>query len=960
MDIRLLGPLQVLDATGVERPIGGDRPRAIVTLLALEAPTWVSVDRMVDSIWGDAIADPEAALHVAMSRLRKTLGESIIVTGSGGYRLDLQPENLDLGRFRRQSRLGRQLLTLGNYSQASEAFRQALAQFRGPPLDGLDSFLFAADAARLLDAERLSVVERLMEVELAAGNHDLVAGELGGLVSRYPLRERLWEHLMVALYRAGRQADALRAYARLKETLGDELGIEPSPALAELEERILLHDPWLEESAEAATAPGHATPQLLSFGAGDVIVEQGSHGDHIYWVETGLVEVFGTGDEGGEVVLARLGPGRYFGELAPLLGTPRTASVRAVETTTLAVHTIDSLRQRLGVERGERAIGSDRRSEVWDLIRVGEYLRAYDLASLLIERSRSEPELQYLAVLALAKAGAIEVAVSRYQSYGLSSVDPATISVRLAGDIAALAARLDKDIALADAGRRVETARRSARGYHDAFVEHRSPYLSVNAATMWLLAGDSDRAEASARSTLMILDGARDTSSTSYWDAASEAEAALILGDVERAGDALARAGELSLSDPSARATTTRQLQMVCSLLGADDRILTPILNQPVLHYCGHRIGSPGTGARFPAGDANRVSSEIERVVDDIAPGAAFGSLAAGADILVVERLLLKGVDVHVYLPSDRDVFVAESVAPAGESWVGRFESCLARAQTVTTSVTGGQLEDPTLFDFNARLAMGDAVMRAGFLETEARQLAIWDGFDTDEVAGTAVDVMRWRASGRTTTVIPISGEAPGTGVPLPPIRTLATVVFGDFAGFSRLTDSQVVVFWEKVMAAMAAKIEEYQPHFLFGNTWGDGIHFVFDDAPSAAECLISLQDLMRRIDFPSLGLSPLRGLRLAAHTAPVFAGWDPVSGKDTFYGAGMSQAARIEPDTPEGEVYVTQPFAALASLSPQLSFGFQYVGTLPSAKGYGTLPLFALKRRPDPIVGPHSGRHPS
>ncbi|HUP16797.1 MAG TPA: BTAD domain-containing putative transcriptional regulator [Acidimicrobiia bacterium] len=946
LDVRLLGPFQVLDAAGRILDLPGERPRALLALLALEAPNFVSVDRIVEAIWGDeTVGGSGATLHVTMSRLRGTLGEDVIRTLSNGYRLELPVTNVDVERFRRQIRRGRQFMTLGHPGKATEAFRQALAHWRGSPLADLRRFEFAEQAAHILEEERLSAVEHLMEAELAAGNHALLVGELSGLVEAFPLRERLWELLMLALYRSGRQAEALRAFGRLGQVLGDELGVTPSKGLVELEERILLHDPVLDDLSELGDIEWLDEPELVTFAPGDVIVEQGALADVVYWIEEGRVEIIGTDDGGGDVVLAEMGPGRYFGELAALLGTGRTATVRALDPTTVSVHSVDSFRRRLGVERARDPVVLAPADEVRDLLRRGQYLQAYDLASGMVERSRADPELRYLSVLSLARSGATAQAVRRYEALGLASVDSGAVSPRLGEDIAALAARLDKDMAQADKPNRSRWTVRSAEAYQAAFDRHRSAYLGVNAATMWLMAGQRDRAVAAAQAALAARVDAPEATEDRYWDAASEAEAALVMGELGRASDALERAGRWSEGNSAARATTLKQLRQVCDLLEIDQALLLPILNPSVVHFCGHRAGVPGNPGRFPPEQEQRVALELGQALDRARAGFGFGSLAAGADIIAAEELLKRGAELQVVLPFDRGEFVRTSVAPAGDQWVRRFDRCLAEANGVVTAVTSEYLDDPVLFDFCARVAMGDAIVRARFLETDVHQIAVWDGQPTQEAAGTAVDVAHWRATGHPSTVIAVSGAPPEGHAPLTAKRQIRALVFGDFAGFSRLSDGQLAVFHEEVMSAIADKVNQFQPNFLCGNTWGDGLYLVFDDVPTAADCALALQELIREVDVDKAGLTGLRGMRIAAHAGPVFEGWDVISGKQTFFGTGVTQAARIEPRTPEGEVYVTHPFMALASLAGDRSFECQYVGTLPAAKGYGYFPLFALRR---------------
>ena len=950
VDVRLLGPLQVVDGSGVVIDVPGNRPRALLALLALQAPDAVSSDRIIDTLWGEEeLRSPDSALHVAVSRLRGSIGDDVIETQPGGYRLGIPVSNSDVERFRRQKKRGLQFLTLGHPAAAGESFRQALAQWRGDALADLRKFEFAEQAARQLTEERLSVVEWLMEAELGAGNHELVVGELSGLVDAFPLREKLWAHLMVALYRSGRQAEALRTYARVRDLLGEELGIEPSPELSDLEERILLHDPVLDDRIDGNQIDWPTETELLNFSAGDVIVDEGAPADTVYWIEAGTVEVCKSTPDGRLAVVTKLGQGHYFGELASLLGTGRTATVRASSPVTVSVHSVDTFRARLGAERTKDETERAPADAVRELIRGGQYLRAYDLASSTIDLGSGDIELCWLGVLALARSGATTQARRRFDSLGLDSIDPSSVSTRLAQDIAGLGARLDKNMALSTTGEdRSGWARRSAKTSASAFQRFGAAYNAVNAATMFLVAGDKERAAEQAKHALESLhDWEQLPPEEQYWDAVTEAEAALVLGDTDRAATALAAAGEASEGNHADRASTLKQLRMVCDLLDVDPALLQPIHNPVVAHFCGHRILPDGQVGRFSVDDEARVAGELRAAFDRLGVGVGFGSLAAGADILAAEALLERGAELQVVLPFDREEFVRTSVAPAGPEWVSRFERCRAASDRVTTAIGGEYLDDPVLFDFCAQIAMGDALMRAQFLETEAHQVAVWDGVPTGGIAGTAVDIGHWQTTGRASTIIHVNPGPPGTnGAQVAPLRRIRSIVFADFAGFSTLTDAQLLVFQDVVMGGLAAAIEPFKPQLLSGRTWGDGLYLVFEEITAAADCALGLQDTIREMDFAGAGLPSLRGMRVAAHATPVFDGWDPIAGSRLFFGAGVTQTARIEPRTPEGEIYTTHPFAALAMLARDSDYECQYVGTMPTAKGYGSLPLFSLRRR--------------
>ena len=278
---------------------------------------------------------------------------------------------------------------------------------------------------------------------------------------------------------------------------------------------------------------------------------------------------------------------------------------------------------------------------------------------------------------------------------------------------------------------------------------------------------------------------------------------------------------------------------------------------------------------------------------------------------------------------------------------MARFERCLAAAVSVRVATSSESLNDPVLYDYCARIAMGDALIHARHLATNAHQVAVWDRTPSSGVAGTAIDVGHWATSGNTSTIIPVTPGPPAAGSETPTdARSIRAIVYADFAGFSRLSDVQVLQFQERVMEEVSSALEVFLPQILSGRTWGDGIYLVLDDVASAAECALALQEMVGSLDFASLGLAEIRGLRIAAHATPVFDGWDPISGSRLFYGAGVTESARIEPRTPEGEIYTTHSFAALAVLGGTTTFECQYVGTIPTAKDYGEMPLYSLRKR--------------
>jgi DNA-binding SARP family transcriptional activator len=257
-EYRLLGPLEVVHR-GETVPTGGQRKRALLARLLLDANRTVSVDALVDALWGARVpATAVKMVHIYVSQLRKVLTSGALQTRPPGYRLEAAPEAVDLLRFERLRNEGRQALTAGDAVTAAERLAAACALWRGPAL-GEFSEPFAAAAATHLDELRLVAVEDRVDAELALGrDRDLVA-ELQALVAGHPLRERPRRQLMLALYRQGRHAEALAAFQELRDALRDELGIDPSAGLAELQYRILNQDPALDH-ASPAQAPARPQP----------------------------------------------------------------------------------------------------------------------------------------------------------------------------------------------------------------------------------------------------------------------------------------------------------------------------------------------------------------------------------------------------------------------------------------------------------------------------------------------------------------------------------------------------------------------------------------------------------------------------------------------------------------------------------------------------------------------------
>jgi DNA-binding SARP family transcriptional activator len=270
MDVRILGPLEVR-AAGRPLPLGGSKQRAVLAMLVLHANQVVSIDYLVDGLWGQAPPDSATnAVQVYISRLRKLLhvdpqegsAAFVLVRRRPGYLLELDAEELDLARFERLAHQGTQALRAAP-GLAAAKLREALGLWRGAPLAEFTDEPFAQAESARLQEQRLTVVQARIEADLVLGRHAELVGELEALVARQPLREELHQQLLLSLYRSGRQAEALEAYRRVRQTLTEELGIDPGRALQELQAAILAQDrrlDWTPPPGEPTPAIGEPTP----------------------------------------------------------------------------------------------------------------------------------------------------------------------------------------------------------------------------------------------------------------------------------------------------------------------------------------------------------------------------------------------------------------------------------------------------------------------------------------------------------------------------------------------------------------------------------------------------------------------------------------------------------------------------------------------------------------------------
>jgi predicted ATPase/DNA-binding SARP family transcriptional activator len=359
LEFRVLGPLEVV-RDGVPLDLGGAKQRAVLAALLVERGRVLGAERLADLVWeGAPPASADTTLRSYISNLRKALRpDDVLLTRSQGYVLEISDDSLDAVRFERLTEEGRQAHAGGDHELARSVLTDAAALWRGRAYGDVAYSSFAVAESGRLEQVRLNGIEDLLESRLALGDHAALTGELESLTSEHPMRERLWAARMIALYRSGRQGDALKVYEEARHQLADELGIDPSPELRRLHDSIVRQSDQLDIPARVA----RTGKQTLSFLFTDIELSTeillGAEDEYAYASlmedhRAALREAFVA--HGGQRI-------RTWGDAFFSAFNTAADAVRAAVSAQLALHQNgdgNAVRVRMGLHSGEAAIVAD-------------------------------------------------------------------------------------------------------------------------------------------------------------------------------------------------------------------------------------------------------------------------------------------------------------------------------------------------------------------------------------------------------------------------------------------------------------------------------------------------------------------------------------------------------------------------------------------------------------------------
>ena len=383
------------------------------------------------------------------------------------------------------------------------------------------------------------------------------------------------------------------------------------------------------------------------------------------------------------------------------------------------------------------------------------------------------------------------------------------------------------------------------------------------------------------------------------------------------------------------RSATRRQARLLLAHLGNDPHHFDPCFHIPRVAVCAGQLSEhPGpVPLQSPPSLAVEVCQAMRAWLQQVDAGIGYASAAGGAGIMFLEAMLELGGEINVVLPCpEAEARKARVDRFLGAEWGKHFDQVLKRAANVYT-VSKYDSPERAVADAYANLFLeGMATLRAQMLDTELEVVDV-----AELLANTSVEL----APGTASSPMPLEAALPS---PFP--QQIRAMLFADAVGYSKLTEGQIPLFGLHFLQPVANLAARSPDELLEKNTWGDALYFVFASVTAAGRFALDLRDLFQEVEWTKMGLPENLGIRIALHAGPVYSRIEPVTERPDYCGSHVSLASRIEPITPPDHVYASQAFVALAAAQGVTDFTCDYVGRVPLAKGYGTFPMYHVRRR--------------
>lgn len=583
-------------------------------------------------------------------------------------------------------------------------------------------------------------------------------------------------------------------------------------------------------------------------------------------------------------------------------------------------------------------------------LELGEYLIGYDIIKEALKKWPEDLKLKQLLAMALVRSGATEKAnIVLTELVEKGNQDQETLS---------LLGRTYKDLAKQSKNPDVKQQQLAlaAQKYQQAYQKSQDTYPGINAATLTFISGDRETGEAIARQikekcqVKLPLD--EEITSEDYWTLATLGEACLVLQQWSESQKWYRHAVKITPKRYGDHCSTRSNAKLLLEYLESSSEYLLECFDIPrIAVFTGHLIDTPNRREpRFPPHLETQVYQAIRQKLEEHNIQFGYSSAACGSDILFLEAVLERSGEIHIVLPYPEAEFRRDCVdVISGSNWGERFSRLLQQASSVNVAVNSVYEEDTSIYKYTHSLLHGLAKMRSQNLDTELVPMAVWDENPGNSLGGTATMVKTWHQRGYKVEIIHPQFLEPSKlifnklSIKATKHRPIRAILFADVVKFSRLNEQQVTVFIEHFLGTIANLETEKGYRSVMKNTWGDALYYIFYSVADAGSFALDMCNLINSIDWTTKGLPEDLNLRISLHAGPVYPYINPITREYNYTGNHVTYAARIESITPPGKVYCSQEFAAISCAENVQSYCCDYVGQIPLAKKYGTLPLYHL-----------------
>ncbi len=593
-------------------------------------------------------------------------------------------------------------------------------------------------------------------------------------------------------------------------------------------------------------------------------------------------------------------------------------------------------------------------------LELGHPYLAYDILKKGILLYPDNKNLIYRGALALARSGSLFTA----NALLINLINKLDESDPIFPDLLSLAGRLAKDCwaKSKDVRKKNEFARQSLHFYKKAFDITNDYYPGINAATLSLILNQNTEAGLIAKQISEICIKQHKTDQD-YWLLATLGEAALIQGNYDEAISWYRKVMDNIGNKTGDISSIRRQVLYLNVYVKGCDKILDLLQVPIVIAFSGHMVDLPNRSeTRFPVNLEKDVREKIDVSLKQFHSIIAYSSAACGSDIIFLEAIQeLKG-QTHIVLPFVQQDFIDTSVSIAGNEWLKRFHTVIGKATSVSYATREGYLGDDSLFAYANDLIQGNSLLKAEQLNSHVIFLAVADRAQKNDIGGTLHSLGLWEGQNRESIVIDLSElrsvfsddqylsdnqsnvkSMKYDGKVLS--RQIKTMMFADCVGFSRLGEESAPSFFINFLGQISRVIDNVNIPPVFSNTWGDGLFMVFDDVLSAAEFALCLREMVIETDWQQHGLPDDTNIRIGMHTGPVYTTKDPIIKRNNYFGTHVNLAARIEPITTPGAIFLTEQSASMLTASGNQDYACDYLGLTELAKKYGSDSLYRLRR---------------